>query len=83
MSKRRYLVRAIARAPMFPVTMWAYACNKLASAELLFERKRADGEFNVLELLDRQDCDERTGEYRVLRSTTVRNLAESGTRHSW
>ena len=81
MSKRRYLVRAIAQSPTFSATMWAYACSKLASAELLFERKRADGEFDVLELLDRQDRDELTGEYRVLRSTTVKNLPESGTIH--
>ena len=83
MSKRRYLVRAIAHSPMFSATMWAYACSKLASAERLFERKRGDAEFDVLELLDRQDLDERTGEYRVLRSSTVRSLPEIGARHSW
>jgi hypothetical protein len=81
MSKRRYLVRAIAHSPTFSGTIWAYACSKLASAELLFERKRANGEFSVLELLDRQDRDERTGEYRVLRSTTGNNLPASSTRH--
>ena len=81
MSKRRYLVRAIAHSPMFSATMWAYACSKLASAELLFERKSANGVFDVLELIDRQDLDERTGGYRVLRSTTVKNLPVSGTRH--
>ena len=80
-SKRRYLVRAIAHSPMFSATMWTYTCSKLASAELLFERKRTNGEFDVLELLDRQDRDERTGEYRVLRSTTVKALPASGTRH--
>lgn len=83
MRKRRYLVRAIAHSPIFSATLWAYACSKLASAERLFERKRADGEFDVLELLDRQDLDERTGEYRVLRSSTVRSLPEIGARHSW
>jgi len=82
-SQRRYLVRAIAHSPIFSATLWAYACSKLASAELLFDRKRADGEFDLLELLDRQDRDERTGEYRVLRSATVKTLPESGTRHSW
>jgi len=81
--QRRYLVRAIAYSPIFSATLWAYACSKLASAELLFERKRADGEFDVLELLDRQDRDERTGEYRVVRSATVKTLPENGTRHSW
>ena len=83
MSGRRYVVRAIAHSPMFSATMWTYACSKLASAERLFERKRTNGEFYVLELLDRQDRDERTGEYRVLRSTTVKTLPASGTRHSW
>ena len=81
MSRRRYLVRAIAHSPMFSGTIWAYACSKLASAELLFERERINGEFNVLELLDRQDRDERTGEYRVLRSATGNSLPASGTRH--
>ena len=83
MSKRRYVVHAIAHSPMFSATMWAYACNTLASAERLFERKRTNGAFYVLELLDRQDRDESTGEYRVLRSTTVKTLPVSGTRHSW
>ena len=81
MSKRRYLVRAIAHSPTFSATVWAHACSKLASAELLFERKRAGGEFDILELLDQQDRDELTGEYHVLRSTTVKNLPEGGTRH--
>ena len=80
-SRRRYMVRAIAYSPMFSTTMWAYTCSKLASAELLFERKRTSGEFDVLELLDRQDRDERTGEYRVLRSTIVKALPASRTRH--
>lgn len=81
MSKRRYLVRAIAYSPLTCGILWAYACSKLASAERLFERKRLSGEFDVMELLDRQDRDERTGEYRVLRSVTVKNLPSSGALH--
>lgn len=81
MIKRRYLVRAIAYSPVSYGILWAYACSKLASAERLFERKRVSGEFDVLELLDRQDCDERTGQYRVLRSAAVKNLPQSGTLH--
>ena len=81
MSKRRYLVRALVQTPEFSVTAWSYACSKLASAELLFERKRIVGDFDVLELLDRQDLDERTGEFRILRSTRVTNVPKSGTMH--
>jgi hypothetical protein len=80
-SGRRYVVRAIAHSPLFSATMWTYACSKLASAERLFEQKLTSCEFDVLELLDRQDRNERTGEYRVLRSTTVKILPASGTRH--
>lgn len=83
MSGRRYVVRAIAHSTMFSATMWTYACSNLASAERLFEWKRTNGEFDVLELLDRHDRGERTGEFRVLRSTTVKTLPGSGTRHSW
>ena len=81
MTRRRYLVRGLAESPAWSGTLWAYACVKLASAELLFERKRAEGGFDVLELVDREDRNERTGEYRVLRSTTTNNLPVSGTRN--
>ncbi|RWP64130.1 MAG: hypothetical protein EOR07_16210 [Mesorhizobium sp.] len=79
--RRRYLVRGIAQSPIWSGTLWAYACSKLASAELLFEKQRANAEFDILELLDREDRDERTGTYRVLRSTKVQNQPASGTRH--
>ena len=78
-GSRRYLVRAIAHFP--PGTIWAYACSKLASAEQLFERKRAEGGYDVLELLDRHDRDEHTAECRILRSTA--HMRECGPRHSW
>ncbi len=79
--RRRYLVRGLAQSPVFSGTLWAYACSKLASAELLFEKQRANAEFDVLELVDREDRDERTGNYRVLRSTTVQNQPASYARH--
>ncbi len=79
--RRRYLVRGRAQSPVFSGTMWAYACSKLASAELLFEKQRANAEFDILELVDSEDLDERTGNYRVLRSTTVQNQPASGARH--
>jgi hypothetical protein len=79
--KRRYLVRGLAESPMFLVTIWAFACSKLASAERLYERKRESGEWDVLQLLDREDVDELTGTPRILKSTRVRNDSPSGTRH--
>jgi hypothetical protein len=36
---------------------------------------------DILELIDREGRDERTGTYRVLRSTKVQNQPASGTRH--
>jgi hypothetical protein len=55
----------MAQSPSFSGTMWAYACARLASAELLLERERAEGEFEVLQLVDRDDRDECTGAYRI------------------
>ncbi|RWP11816.1 hypothetical protein ACN2CC_18230 [Mesorhizobium muleiense] len=79
--RRRYLVRGLAQSPLWSGTLWAYGCNWLSSAELLFEKQRANAEFDILELVDRTDRDERTGEYRVLRRTTVTNQRVNGTRH--
>jgi hypothetical protein len=81
MMRRRYLVRGRAQSPLWSGTLWAYGCNRLSSATLLFEKQRDNPEFDILELVDREDCDERTGEYRVLRWTTVTNQPDNGTRH--
>ena len=80
--KRRYLVRARAESPMWSGTIFAVACKHLASAELLFEKKRADEDhsFQVLELIDKSDVNETTGALRVLRKVTRLNEA-TGTRH--
>ena len=78
--KRRYLVSG--REPDVVRTIFAVACRHLASAELLFEKKRADEDhpFQVLELIDRSDVNETTGALRVLRKVTRQNEA-TGTRH--
>jgi hypothetical protein len=75
----RYPVRGLAQSPLLCGTLWAYGCDRLSSAELLFEKRRAKSEFDILELVDREDRDERTGEYRVLLSTAVPNRLSSGT----